>query len=239
MDAVLEVARLAGDNAMTYYRTSVTVEAKADGSPVTVADRSSEEAARAWIARKFASDGVVGEEFDPIRPEAKRQWIIDPIDGTKAFVRGVPLWGTLVAVMEGDRVIAGAAYFPAVGSGETIAAAEGAGAWWNGVRCRVSTVGNLREATVLTTDTRFRKGADRWDALAREAAIARTWGDCFGYLLVATGRAEAMVDETVSIWDIASWKVIVREAGGVCTDWGKGAIATNAALSDAVRSRLS
>lgn len=237
MEAVIDVARLAGTRAMSYYRTRVTVEAKADGSPVTVADRSSEEAAREWIARRFPADGVIGEEFAAIRPDAQRQWVIDPIDGTKAFVRGVPLWGTLVAVMEGDRAIAGAAYFPAIATGDVIAAAEGAGAWWNGERCAVSAVTSLRESTVLTTDTRFADGA-RWDALARAARVARTWGDCFGYCLVATGRAEAMIDEVVSIWDIAPWKVIVPEAGGVISDWGRGAIATNAGVADAVRARL-
>jgi histidinol-phosphatase len=107
LEAVADVATLTGDTAMQWFGRGVAVETKGDGSPVTIADRSAEEAARAWISAHFPQDGVQGEEFPPIRPDAKRQWIIDPIDGTKAFVRGVPLWGALVAVCEGEHVLGG------------------------------------------------------------------------------------------------------------------------------------
>ena len=162
-----ELARITGTVALRHYRTNLTVETKADGSPVTIADRAAESAARAWVQSRFPQDGILGEEFGEERPGAARRWIIDPIDGTKTFVRGVPLWGTLVALCEGDRVLAGAAYFPAVD--ELVAAAPGAGCWWNGSRCRVSSVGTLTEATVLTTDERFSERPERaggWQALS-------------------------------------------------------------------------
>lgn len=241
-----ELARITGTVALRHYRTHLTVETKADGSPVTVADRAAETAARAWVQSRFPQDGILGEELGEERPGAARRWIVDPIDGTKSFVRGAPLWGSLVALCEGDRVLAGAAYFPAVD--ELLAAAPGAGCWWNGSRCRVSSVSALADATVLTTDERFPDRPERaagWRALARRASVSRTWGDCFGYLLVATGRAEAMCDGTLSIWDAAALQPIIEEAGGVFTDWlgaptvfGGSAIATNRVLAEDVRSVL-
>jgi fructose-1,6-bisphosphatase/inositol monophosphatase family enzyme len=133
-----ELARLTGTIALRYYRSRLTVETKADGSPVTVADREAEAAARAWVRSRFPEDGILGEELGEERPGARRRWIIDPIDGTKSFVRGTPLWGSLVALCEGTKVLAGAAYFPAVD--ELVAAAPGAGCWWNGRRCHESDV---------------------------------------------------------------------------------------------------
>ena len=246
LQAVAELARLAGDVAMRHYRTGVAVETKGDGSPVTVADRAAETAARDWVQRHFPGDGVLGEEFGVERPEARRRWIMDPIDGTKSFVRGVPLWGTLIAVAEEETVLAGAAYFPPVG--ELVAAAPGEGCWWNDARCRVSAVARVEEATVLTTDERFAREPARgegWRRLAGRAAVSRTWGDCFGYLLVATGRAEVMTDAVMSPWDSAALQPIVVEAGGVFTDWEGGptafagsVIATNAALADEARALL-
>src|SRR5690242_17296464 len=138
MEAALEVAIVAGRTAHACRRTALEVETKADGTPVTNADRAAERAAREWLARYFPDDGVLGEEFGVEREHAPRRWILDPIDGTKSFVRGVPLWGSLVAVCEGERVLAGAACFPALG--ETLAAAPGAGCWHDGARCHVSKV---------------------------------------------------------------------------------------------------
>jgi histidinol-phosphatase len=242
--AVEQVARIAGDIALRYYRSSLVIESKADGSPVTIADRTAEQAARAWIEKNHPGDGILGEELGVARPDARRQWVLDPIDGTKTFVRGVPLWGTLVALCEGDDVLAGAAYFPALG--EMLAAARDAGCWWNGARCRVSSVATLPEATVLTTDERFAGDSGHlagWRNLSGKAAVARSWGDCYGYLLVATGRAEVMVDGIVSPWDAAALMPIVEEAGGVFTDWkgtrtafGGSAVATNQGV--AIESRL-
>ncbi|MBI1796550.1 MAG: histidinol phosphate phosphatase [Candidatus Eisenbacteria bacterium] len=243
MHAALEAARCAGAAALPGFRGTVVAERKADGSPVTAWDRGAEQAAREWIAARFAADGIVGEELGALRPDAARRWIIDPIDGTKSFVRGVPLWGSLVAVVEGDRVLAGAAVFPALD--EAIVAAPGEGCWWNGARCRVSFVSDLARATVLATDVRSAEAPERaagWARVSAAAGVARTWGDAFGYLLVATGRAEAMADPRLAIWDAAPLVPIIAEAGGVFSDWdggrgfaGGSAIATNRALADDVR----
>mgnify|MGYP000184419420 CR=1 FL=1 len=246
LQAVSELARLTGEVAASYARPDIAVDTKGDGSPVTVADREAERFARAWIAERFPHDAVLGEEFGASGATAHRRWILDPIDGTKSFVRGVPLWGTLIAVMGGPEVIAGAAAFPA--THELVAAARGEGAWWNGARCTVSNVATLAEATVLSTGTAFEPGDPRrarWDALGDRAAIVRTWGDCFGYLMVATGRAEVMMDPRLNVWDAASVQVIVEEAGGafmdrngVRTPEGLGGIAVNAALAAQVRAAL-
>ena len=243
LQAVAELARVAGDVAHAHFRTNVAVELKGDGSPVTAADRAAETAAREWIRRRFPADGILGEEFGVERPEARRRWIMDPIDGTKSFVAGVPLWGTLVAVAEGDAVLAGAAYFPPVG--ELVAAAPGEGCWWNGARARVSDVASLDRAMVLTTDPKFSHRPDRrdaWRALEDAAGLSRSWADCYGYLLVATGRAEVMVDAIVGDWDTAPLLPILEEAGGAFTTWdgrrtafGGDAIATNGALAEAAR----
>lgn len=246
MEAAEQVARKSGDLALAFFRKGVAVDFKGDGSPVTEADRASEKTAREWIEAHFPEDGILGEEFGETRTGAKRRWILDPIDGTKTFIRGVPLWGTLVALAEGERILAGAAYFPAVG--DVLVAAPGAGCFWNGKRTRVSTEADLSRALVLATDERFQEFPERgrrWRELTARASVARTWGDCYGYLLLATGRAEVMVDEVLSPWDAAAIQPIVEEAGGVFTDWtgtrtsfGGSAIATNAALSRPVREVL-
>jgi histidinol-phosphatase len=243
LEAVTELARLTGAIALGYFKPGILAETKDDGSPVTIADKNAERAAREWLSRKFPDDGVLGEEFGETLPRAGRRWLIDPIDGTKSFVRHVPLWGTLVAVEEGGRVIAGAACFPAVD--EMIAAATEQGCWHNDSRCQVSRVASLNSATVLTTDDRFPTSERRrraWSRMAGEASVARTWGDCYGYLLVATGRAEVMVDDRASAWDAACLQPIIEEAGGVLTDFtgkhtpfGGDVIATNSALATGVR----
>src|SRR5439155_19356164 len=246
MQATAEVARAAGLVALESFGKSLQVDSKADGSPVTAADRAAERLAREWIDKQFPAAGVLGEEFALTRPDASRRWILDPTDGTKSYIRGIPLWGTLVAVAEGQEVLAGAAVFPAVD--EILVAARACGCWWNGRACTVSSVRELSAATVLVTDDRFpdnRGRRDAWHELAQSAAVARTWGDCFGYLLVATGRAEVMLDDVVSAWDAAAILPIIEEAGGVVTDWtgrptafGGDVIATNGLLATAVRDIL-
>ena len=246
LQAVAEVARLTGQAALGHYRKSIEVETKGDGSPVTIADRSAEQTARSWIADRFPNDSILGEEFGAIGDETARRWIIDPIDGTKTFVRGVPLWGTLVGVARGEEVLAGAIYCPAVD--EMVVAAAGEGCWWNDVRARVSNCRDLANATVLSTDDRFPKHPERgarWRSLAADAAVVRTWGDCYGYVLVATGRAELMVDNLMSPWDAVALVPVVREAGGEFSDWdgrvtafGNGAMATNGHLAASFRERL-
>ena len=246
LEAAQELARRTGGVALRHFRSALTIEAKADGSPVTIADRAAEQAAREWIAQRFADDGIVGEEFGTHLPGAKRRWLIDPIDGTKTFIRGVPLWGSLIAVCEADSVLAGAAFFPALD--EMLAGATGLGSWWNGTRTRVSPTSELANAMVLTTDERFSRTPEHregWRRLADAAAISRSWGDCYGYLLVATGRADVMIDGVVGPWDSAPLYPAITEAGGVFTDWegndtafGTSIVATNGALSATARELL-
>jgi histidinol-phosphatase len=261
LPAVAELARIAGDIALGYFdqarRSRLPVEYKGDGSPVTVADRNTEAAARDWVDRHFPNDGFLGEESGAVRSAAPRRWIVDPIDGTKSFVRGVPLWGTLIAVSQGETVLAGAINCAA--AGEMVAAALGQGCWWNGSRCVVSTEQQLARATVLATDERFPQvsvevGASEstriqeqdhrwngWRRVAERAAVARSWGDCYGYLLVATGRADVMIDPVIEIWDVAPMPVILEEAGGTFTDWkgnstinAREGVATNGLVFDEV-----
>jgi len=246
MPAVAELARVVGDTALGYYGSSLNVEVKGDGSPVTVADRAAELVAREWIESRFPLDGILGEELGATMPEARRRWIIDPIDGTRTFVRKVPLWGSLVAVAEGQSILAGAAYFPAVE--EILVAAPNCGCWWNDSRCFTSSVADLSAATITVTDDRFRGNERRsqaWRELASRCSVTRTWGDCYGYLLLATGRVDAMLDDIVSPWDAAAFMPIVTEAGGSFTDWkgeatafGGDVIATNGPLAVPVREIL-
>ncbi len=246
MDAARELARLCGSIALRHFRSSIAVDSKSDGSPVTIADRDAETAAREWIRRRFPSDGILGEEHGIERADARRRWILDPIDGTRTFVRGVPLFGSLVAVLDGDDVVAGAASYPALG--ETVWAAPGEGCWTERGRAAVSHVDRIESALLCTTDERFagdQPRGERWRALSRSAGMVRSWGDCYAYLLVATGRAEVAVDPVMNAWDAACFLPIIEEAGGVLTDWsgrrtifGGSTIATNQALAGTVRDAL-
>jgi histidinol-phosphatase len=245
MDFGVEVAWRAGRAALAHYQTGIAAETKADRSPVTAADRAAEQVARGLIGLRFPGDAILGEEEGESGAGSGRRWIIDPIDGTRAFVRGVPLYGVLIALEVDQRAVLGVMYFPALD--ETVYAATGLGCWWNGRRATVSDVARLDEALVLTTDVNFGDPARAagWDRLRQAADTARTWGDCYGYALVATGRAEAMVDPVLSIWDAAALLPIVEEAGGRFTSWdGRdghhhgSAVATNAVLADDVRRLL-
>jgi histidinol phosphatase-like enzyme (inositol monophosphatase family) len=246
LEVAAELAKLTGQVAFARYRKGIAVELKQDSSPVTEADRAAEQFAREWIARRFPDHGVVGEELGETNPSARLRWLIDPIDGTRTFVAGVPLWGTLIALCEDESVIAGAAAYPA--ADESIAAAVGEGCWADGARCAVSATTSLDRAVVLTTSERFKGAPHRregWLRLAAAAGTARTWGDCYGYLLVATGRADVMVDGSMMPWDAAPFLPIITEAGGVFVDYsgratafGDGSIAANAALAPAAHDLL-
>lgn len=246
VQAVADVATRMGTTALRRYRSGIAARAKEDGTPVTDADLDAEGAARRWIESHFPGDAIVGEEYGGTPSETGRSWYIDPIDGTKTFMRGVPLWGSMAAVVENGVVLAGAVRYPALE--EIVAAGRGLGTFANGVRCKVSDVARIEDALLLTTNARSGDDAiprERWRALADRAALVRTWGDCYGYLLVASGRAEVMYDPKLESWDAGAPEVIVEEAGGRFTDvrgepgiFGGSGLATNAALSDLVREAL-
>ena len=246
LDIALDVARRAGKITLEHFQTDLAVDTKEDRTVVTIADRSAERLARDLIEERFPDDGIVGEEFGSSRPEAARRWLLDPIDGTLSFIHGVPLYGVLIAVEEGDDATVGVLHFPALD--ETVYAARGEGCWWNGRPATVSSVDRVEEALVLTTraeELEERGHSTGWDELRARAGLVRTWGDCYGHALVATGRAEAMLDPILARWDAAALLPVVEEAGGSYTDWagrsdhtsGSG-ISTNAALASEVRGIL-
>ncbi len=231
-------AEVAGEIVMPLYDQRLTVELKADGTPVTEADRRAEEAMRELFARETPGFGVLGEEQGESPGDGRHRWVIDPIDGTKSFIHHVPLFGTLVALERDGEPVVGVVACPAVG--ETAWGNRGGGAFLNGERTRVSDAASLEEATVLTTSSAslLERSPGGLGRLAREARLLRSWGDCYGYLAVIAGRAEAMIDPVVNPWDIAPFAVLVEEAGGRLTTWagvegaGEDAVATNGRIHE-------
>jgi histidinol phosphatase-like enzyme (inositol monophosphatase family) len=232
----LEVARAGGQRTLAYFNRDPSVEWKGDGTPVTVADREAEGLMRQMIAAAFPSHAILGEEEGETAGSAPYRWIIDPLDGTRTFVRGVPLFGTLVGIEVEDDPVVGVIYLPVLD--ETIAAARGAGCTWNGRPCRVAATSRLEDGLLVVTDERMaRSRSGAYERLVARTALQRTWADCYGYALVATGRAEVALDPAMNVWDCAALLPIVEEAGGCFTDWkgrrtihGGDAVATNGRL---------
>lgn len=211
----LRAAEVARDVIMPIYRDGFAVDIKSDGSPVTAADRGAEEALRAFLLRECPGHGVLGEEYGDTPGSGPYRWILDPIDGTKAFVRRVPLWGSLIALEYEGRPVVGVIACHA--AGEVAAAAEGLGCTLNGQPAHVSDVAGLGEALVSTSSITA-LGA-KVDLRAGAIGRVRTWGDCYGYLMVAAGRADVMLDPEMNHWDIAALVPVIREAGGTITGW--------------------
>ncbi len=256
LELARQIAADAGRITLKYFRDpQLAVDRKADASPVTVADRESEQFMRAEIAKHFPDDGIVGEEFGQQEGSSEYRWVLDPIDGTKSFISGVPLYGCLVGLSRGgDEAVAGVIEIPALG--ECVFAAVGHGAWTqlDGQEpepARVSARNQLSEGLFCTSEVpTFAErsdgdGAAAYDRLQAAAGLTRTWGDCYGYLLLATGRADVMVDPILNIWDACAVKPVVEEAGGKFTDWkgnstilGQEGVATNGPLHDEVLAHL-
>ena len=212
-------ARASAEVILPYFRSSLSVERKADGSPVTIADKKAEECIRELIGTHRPGDGWLGEEFGSKDGTSGYRWIIDPIDGTIAFVHGVPLFGTLLAVEKDGQVLVGLINMPALQ--QMVIGIKGGGTFHNGQQCRVSQTANMSEATVLTSNFNNLLKHHRqrgFNKLVQQAREARTWGDCFGYMMIATGQAEIMIDPVVFPWDVAAMMPIITEAGGRITD---------------------
>ena len=238
LDFGVSAAREAGEVTLRYFKRKFETRLKGKDNFVTQADIEAEELLRRRIAERYPGDAIVGEEGGESAGSTGRRWILDPIDGTYSFVHGVPFYGVLLGVeVEGEPAV-GVINLPALG--EMVYAARGLGCFWNGEPARVSGTEKLEDALLLSTDfgscARHGFGAAA-DELQRRAAQRRTWGDCYGYALVATGRADVMLDPALNIWDCAALLPVLEEAGGTFTDWqgrrsinsGNG-VATNGAL---------
>jgi histidinol phosphatase-like enzyme (inositol monophosphatase family) len=237
LDTAVALLREAGDLTLGWFRSSsLAIERKGDGTPVTAADKAAERFLREQIAARFPDDSIVGEEEDDVVGTSGRRWIIDPIDGTKAFTHGVPLYTNLLAIEDEDGPAVGVIHMP--GLAETVYAARGLGCFCNGEPARVST--RDRMAGSYLSSSAFEHWTDEMLAAARgSGARLRTWGDGYGFALVATGRIDAMCDPVAALWDVAPMPVILAEAGGRFTsldgdpspDRGNG-LATNGVLHD-------
>ncbi len=248
MEFAVAAATEAGQHTMRYFRSSdLAVDTKSDQSPVTRADREAEEVLRRHLARECPQDGIVGEEFGTQNGANQYKWYLDPIDGTKSFIRGIPLFGTMMGLEHGDEAVAGVIVFPALD--EVIFAAKGLGAWWakctnpdNRKQIYVSDLARLSDACMSVTSSRSfrRRGMDAaFRKLSEQVAVSRGLPDCYGHYLVATGRIEIMIDTSMNVWDNAPLQPIIEEAGGRFSDLqgnatihGDSAISTNGLLHD-------
>lgn len=242
LEFALEAIWQAGRLTLGHFQTAVPTERKADNTPVTLADKQAEQFLRERIARYWPDHGLIGEEYGRSAGDSPYTWVIDPIDGTKSFVAGVPLYSNLLALLDSEQALLGVANFPALD--EMIYARRGAGCFWNGRRVHVSKTDDLRKAVILTSELNYFAAAGRaaaWERLCAASYAQRTWGDAYGYFLVATGRAEVMVDPAMYLWDCGPFQVIMEEAGGTFTDWSgtptihaNESVATNGVLLDQV-----
>ena len=242
LDFAVDIAREAGEISSKYYQGSFVAERKADNSFVTIADREAERLLRERITKSFPDDSILGEEEGERAGSSNRRWILDPIDGTFSFVHHVPLYGVLIGLEIDDEPTLGVVNLPALG--EIVSAAQGLGCFWNGHVARVSATSALDKALLLSTDfgvcEQYGFGPAA-TSLQRGVHARRTWGDAYGHVLVATGRADIMLDPVMNVWDCAALLPILDEAGGTFTDWsgrrtihGGNAISTNGVLFDQV-----
>jgi histidinol phosphatase-like enzyme (inositol monophosphatase family) len=246
LDFAVEAAESAGALTLRYFNAETPYEMKGDNTPVTIADRQAEELLRERILQRYPAHGVLGEEFGEVHGREPIRWVLDPIDGTFSFISGVPLYSVLIGVEAAGEVVAGVIRLPALN--ETVCAARGLGCHWNGRPARVSTVSDLGQARLLVSGTknlyRYGRGA-AFERLRERCYADRAWCDAYAYALLATGRAEVVLDPIMSPWDTAALAPVVREAGGTLTDWrgvathtAPEAVATNGVLFGAVMDAL-
>ncbi|MCS7212503.1 MAG: inositol monophosphatase family protein, partial [Chloroherpetonaceae bacterium] len=221
LEIALEAATAAGKLTLSYFRRrNLKVFTKRDASPVTEADRSAEKKILSILRAKFPKDGFLGEEFGEKPSKSGRRWIIDPIDGTKSFIHGVPLYGVMLGLEINGEVELGVIDLPALS--ETVYAQRGYGAFRNVQRLTVSAIASLSEATLLTSSESYLLNAKHThplDAIKHEVKLVRMWGDCWGHTLVAAGQADVMIEPKMSPWDAAALVPIIEEAGGMCFDY--------------------
>ncbi len=231
-----ELAVASGDVILPYFgRKDVGLELKADETPVTRADRGAEEVMRRMIEQRFPEHGIVGEELGTQRVDAEFVWVLDPIDGTKSFISAIPLFGTLIGLLHQGRPVLGCIHQPVL---RQLMLGDGKTTTLNGSPVRVRPCPELRQATLLTTDPTYPakfQSAAGYAALEQQVRLSRSWGDCYGYLLVAAGWADVMVDPIMNPWDLLPVEPIIRGAGGVITNW-QGQPANHLGATSAVAS---
>jgi histidinol-phosphatase len=242
LESAIAAAKAGGETALRHFRTGVTVERKHDRSPVTIADREAEQAAIAVLRGAFPDHGILGEEFGE-HAGAGARWIIDPIDGTKSFIRGIPFFATLVALEEDGDITTGAIYAPALD--DLLYAQRGAGAFDKEGRLRVSSIDTLSRSMLVFGGAGMLRTRGYWPAYERlvdHSGRQRAYGDYFGYTFIARGQAEAMIDVDLKPWDLAAVKILIEEAGGRFTDFtghstafGGSAIASNGLVHEEIR----
>ena len=213
------LADAAAAHSMKHFRTNPAVVAKADESPVTIADRDAETAMREILNATQPADGIYGEEHGPERLDAARIWVLDPIDGTRSFITGSPLWGTLIGVLEGDRVVLGMVDMPVLG--ERWFGQAGIGAQRNGQAVRTSDCAAIAQARIVTTSPDIFEASDwqAFDRLSRRCAMRRFGGDCYGYAQLAGGTIDLVVEAGLQPYDYLGPAGLIEAAGGVVTDW--------------------
>jgi myo-inositol-1(or 4)-monophosphatase len=217
----VETAYLAGKSTLAYFRTDLSINYKADDTPVTIADRGAEELIRSRIEKRYPDHAIVGEEFgQKVSQGSSYRWLVDPIDGTKAFIHGVPLYSVLIGLEIDGEVKVGAVYFPALD--EMLGAANGLGCWCNGRRVQVSTETRLERSVVTYTSAlafeRYQRGK-AWQRLCQATYFQAGWSDAYAFALVASGRVEIGIDPLMTVWDCGPFPPILREAGGYFGDW--------------------
>lgn len=243
LDVATEAAHAAGTRALGYFKVgehALGIERKGDDTPVTVADRSAETVCRDVLSRYFPTHKITGEEHPDQGSDDRYTWIIDPIDGTKSFIYGVPLWGTLLGCLVDGKPSVGVIY--CAGLDEMVAAADGEGCWFNGRRAKCSDVARIEDAAISTTSiTRAIDRSGAYRDMADRAKLNRGWGDAYAYLSVAMGRTDAALDPKVSVWDVSPYPPIFREAGGHWGNWngesdikGNDSFACAAGLKDEI-----
>ena len=226
LETAVELAKAAGQHTLKYFQQSdLSVQRKGDNSPVTIADKEAEALVRSGIASAFPDDAVLGEELEDTDGSSGYRWIVDPIDGTKSYICGVPLYSTLIGIEKDNEPLIGVIYVP--GTSELVYACRGDVTWYQQgdsevVRASVSQRSDLASACFITSqvDSFCRRDAfDVYRRIQEACFITRTWGDGYGYLLIATGRAEIMVDPVMNLWDAAAILPVIEGAGGSFTDW--------------------
>jgi len=205
-----------------YFRTNISVEQKSDQSPVTIADKKAEEIMRNEIEKEFPDHGIIGEEFGNQNENAEYKWVLDPIDGTKSFITGIATFGTLIALMKDNNPVLGVINQPIINE---FVIGDNDFAELNGIAIKARDKIELSEAVLLTSDHLMiekYQNKDKFDSLVHKVKLYRTWGDCFGYYLLATGFADIMIDPIMSDWDKMALIPIIKGAGGVITDYHGG-----------------